>query len=136
MKKGLDGFWRPTNQNFAFRPFIFFLKNNKDWCAWRLKRTTSCLITVFYHKANGRSGFKICTIENVLLLKTMQIMLQTSERSIFCPFFFYYKKKRAEDRRHFIQALFQAYIVIYIYIYGKACQTLNFHYILGKPGSI
>ena len=29
MKTRPDGFWRPTNQNFVFRPSIFLLKNNE-----------------------------------------------------------------------------------------------------------
>ena len=54
----IDGFWRPTNQNLVFRPFILLLKNKKDWCFWRLEQTSTCLITVFYHLANNQGHFK------------------------------------------------------------------------------
>ena len=41
MKTRPDGFWRPTNQIFDFKPFIFPLKNNKFWSAWRLEPINS-----------------------------------------------------------------------------------------------
>ena len=50
----------------------------------RIERTTSRLITVFYHWANGHGGFELCTMGNVLLLKALVLMLQqTSTRSFF-----------------------------------------------------
>ena len=48
-----------------------------------IERTTSRLITVFYHWANGHGGFELCTMGNVLLLKALVLMLQTSARSFF-----------------------------------------------------
>ena len=56
MKKGNKRFWRARNQNFVFKPFIFSLKNNKFWSAWGLERTSTRLITVFYHYTNDRLG--------------------------------------------------------------------------------
>ena len=76
MKTRPDGFWRPTNQIFDFKPFIFPLKNNKFWCVWRLERTSTCLITVFYHLANGRSDHFLYFVTDFCFITfTMQIML-------------------------------------------------------------
>ena len=49
MKTRHKGFWRPTNQNFVFWPFMFSLKNNKFWCVWGVERTSAHLITVSDH---------------------------------------------------------------------------------------
>ena len=42
---------------------------------------------MFYHLANGRSGFELHIIQNVLSFKAMQTMLQMSAQSIFDVFF-------------------------------------------------
>ena len=55
MKTRLDGFWRPTNQNFIFRPFILRLKNNKYRSAWWLKPTNSHDLTALTCYTNYRS---------------------------------------------------------------------------------
>ena len=48
-EKGARWILARPNQIFAFRPFIFFLKDNKFCSAWRLAPMTAHLIAVFYH---------------------------------------------------------------------------------------
>ena len=50
-------FGAPPIKILLLWPFIFHLKNNKDWSTWQLKRTTFRLIPVFCHWANGQSRF-------------------------------------------------------------------------------
>ena len=93
------GILAPHNKNLFFGPLYSFWKiiNNKYWCFWRLGRTSTHLITVFYHLANGCSNFELWEEWKLLIiLKAMQMMLQTSAQSIFavlgwqtCGFFFY-----------------------------------------------
>ena len=76
MKTRNKGFGAPGYQIFDFKPFIFPLKNNKFWCVWRLERTSTCLITVFYHLANGRSDHFLYFVTDFCLMTfAMQIML-------------------------------------------------------------
>ena len=134
-KIGLEGFGAPGNLIFDFKPFIFFFKNNKYWSVWQLGQTTSRLITVFYHWANGRSNFKVRELESLLLLKAMQIIMETSTGSFFCSFFikkwkvlralkaritcatrfFYFARTSAStaDRRHSFQPNFVIDVLIW-----------------------
>ena len=59
MKTRNKGHSAPGYQIFDFKPFIFSLKDNKFWSAWRLEPMTAHLITVFYHWANAWAIFKI-----------------------------------------------------------------------------
>ena len=80
--------WRARISNFWFKPFIFSLKNDKYWCVWRLKRTSTRLITVFYHYlANGQGRFKLWEYQNMLLLNAMCLIAVTERAKHFFRFF-------------------------------------------------
>ena len=51
VKKGLDGFWRASNQSFVLCSCIP-LENNKDWCALCIEQTNSRNLTVPTDYAN------------------------------------------------------------------------------------
>ena len=46
MKKGNKRFWRPTNQNFVFRPFMFSLKKDEEQPAWQREPRTAQIVTL------------------------------------------------------------------------------------------
>ena len=52
------------------------------------------LITVFYHYPNGQGRFKLWEVQSLIKLKTMQIMLQTTNKCAKHFFLFFWIKKR------------------------------------------
>ena len=98
-KIGLVGFWRPTNQNFDFRPFIFPLKKDEERPAWRLEPTAAKIVTVFTaHWPSRQFYFK--NYGDFLLYNTnYALMVESYARLLFfCVFFTKNKKARPREK--------------------------------------
>ena len=99
MKTRHKGFWRPTNQNFVFWPFMFSLENNKFWSAWRLEPATARNVTVdTTHWPCRQFYFKKLRRKFVYQYILCVWWLNHTRASFFCRFFIKIIKRQARAK--------------------------------------
>jgi len=112
MKKGNKRFSAPGYQIFDSKPFIFSLKNNKFWSAWRLEPMDSHDLTALTVYTNYRSCPLSFIAKSLYINTTYAFDCCKRVRQAFFPFFFIKKIKSGARLEKGRQTLHVAFFLI------------------------
>lgn len=100
MKTRHKGLFLPKSRYFAFWPFRLYLKNNKEWCAWRIEPTISRHLTALTNYYTTSRATLVRFFGEILLLNKSYAI---DDRIVSAPGFFI--KKRSFFKKWSLNAL-------------------------------